>query len=115
MIVKLGPEDLLDGLVGELNSHPEIELATAAPVSLDEAADFIRAQGRLHVVLLLGPDRDAREAATAIRDLHRSIHIASVPIELGRTSLSLNYPGFEELGWIIASLGWVEWNGADRG
>ena len=66
LIVKLGPEDLLDGLVGELNSHPEIELVTAAPVSLDEAADFIRAQGRLHVVLLLGPDRDAREAATVL-------------------------------------------------
>ncbi len=108
LIVKLGPQDLLDGLIGELGSHPEIELATAAPVRFDEAADAIRAQDQLDVVLILGPDRDAREVAAVIRDLRRSIHIVSVAIESGRTSLTLNYPSFKELGRTIAALGKAE-------
>jgi hypothetical protein len=105
MVLKLGADDPLDRIVGALRRRAEIDLTPGRPIGLDTLESALIEHPDIDVLLILGPDGKAQQASERVRDIQSNLHVVSVALETGRTSLTLQDPNLDALTEMIVALG----------
>jgi len=115
IVLKLGADDPLDRIIDMLRRRDDIDLATVTPIALEDAKAALWAERDLDVLLVIGPEAETGEATEFVRDLQPDLHIITVAMESGRTSVTLPDPNFDELGEVIVALGQARKRGLRSG